>query len=625
MLTKSTPAADINLLTSPQPCFTITTDEEQTGALNGKIAMHYMGKPIFPDQDGLSGGLVVTTYAARTHPLHAPTVMADVRVGRYVRDNTTGEWCIITRNDRDGITRLQYVRITDAVARERICLTCYSDLFDKGDILGSVMFECHDREWRPCPGCGSMPWVKCGCIRQKRSFVRGLRDAALNVMNDGDASWRGKVRVTVISNVTRSKLLDIDACMDVKSYYHPSMDVALAAEMQRMAIIEKATSATCIPAPVAEAAAIEDAETDSPLLSGTTCVAESLVENSPQERLLRAVVDEIPTRLNKTEEAVVDTEVDVSGVPQETDTFDDVFGMELEDVEIADHFLILPDNPLPAEVFESAMLPADPSTLPGGTEMCLDGMDVDDDWCSLMTSDRDTQSLSSTLSTVGSDIAPEPSAVPSPQLEGVAFPRGEQMPAMSLPASFANAQQLAGVGTSQMAGGMQALVAGPRVVPVQGVMAIAGPMGGGFGSGQKVESPVSTVNSPGLVGKQENVEVKFGDVQHALGAGGKQGRLLAPRPAGVPDGFIWQMAPFPGNQIALASRLDAMEKERKAEERRKKNRQAAARSNAKKKGVMDGIKAEIKQHRERAEQLRKKEEALLAENESLKKRVKLGM
>ena len=36
----------------------------------GLIALRYLGIPAFSDIDGLSGGLVATAYAKRTHPLH---------------------------------------------------------------------------------------------------------------------------------------------------------------------------------------------------------------------------------------------------------------------------------------------------------------------------------------------------------------------------------------------------------------------------------------------------------------------------------------------------------------------------------------------------------------------------
>ena len=105
---------------------------------------------------------------------------------------------------------------------------------------------------------------------------------------------------------------------------------------------------------------------------------------------------------------------------------------------------------------------------------------------------------------------------------------------------------------------------------------------------------------------------------------------LAPRPQGMSnEGFIWQMGPVGMNGQTVAgyvmpshiARWQQLERERKAEERRKKNRQAAARSNARKKDLMDGYRAQIAAEREKIVMLQAREAELRKENAKLKERV----
>ncbi|KAI0560653.1 Basic-leucine zipper [Gracilaria domingensis] len=229
-------------------------------------------------------------------------------------------------------------------------------------------------------------------------------------------------------------------------------------------------------------------------------------------------------------------------------------------LEVADHFLVPPAVPISEPLMEQPMLPADPSTLPAGIETCLHGMDFEDDWCSYIASDQDSRSVSSTLSNAGSDVAPLPDSVPCVEDVIEMIDPENDLPSPPNPPKRKQCLQ-------------------PQIA--------------------KKPRPLAA-SQPTLKPKP-----------------------LAPRPAGmsVTDGFIWQIGAFAGNEAVLAARLEAMEKARKAEERRKKNRQAAARSNARKKDIMDGIRAEIRQHKLREAELREKEANLRSENELLRQRV----
>lgn len=264
MLSKPSPSFDLSILASPhpRPSFTITTEEVQSGSLPGLISLHYLGIPSFPDVAGLSGGLVVTIYANRNHPLHDPAVMSDLRVGRYVRDNQTGEWCIITRNQSDGILRLQYMGLNDHGQRERIGLTCDIRLFDQGKYIESVLYKCHDYEKKVCHRCACS---KCLCHenyfsspsvvpypQQQHYYPRlGLDTVAQKVVREGADDWIGTVRVTVVSNfakLSKNPLLNVvDDTMTVHSSYQPALDKRLAARMQRQAIMETISQYVNVP------------------------------------------------------------------------------------------------------------------------------------------------------------------------------------------------------------------------------------------------------------------------------------------------------------------------------------------------------------------------------------------
>lgn len=368
MLTPPSPALDLAQLASvitARPHFTIATEEDQSGTLAGRISLRYLGLPSFTNSDGLSGGLVVTTYASRTHPLHAPAVMAHVRVGRYVRDNVTGDWCILTRNRRDRLTRLQYIRTSDAGARERICLTCSSDLFDRGRLLDSVLFNCHDRELRICHRCAAAQCI-CSSRMPSMSHQSGLAAFAQNVVEEGGAEWLGTVRVTVVSNLSNNPMLNLDETMTVRSSYQPSIDAVLAAEMQRLAIIETAAHAAAVPYPISVAASptrVNDNRKGSSSRNDDSPRPASTTEETRTSGFHRAASTAAGFELTQASAA--------------DPTFDEIFASE-DQVEVANHFLIIQEGVISDALSDSPMLPADPSTLPGGNGLCLEGMDLEE-------------------------------------------------------------------------------------------------------------------------------------------------------------------------------------------------------------------------------------------------------
>lgn len=762
MLGPSTPSSDLSLLTTPHPSFTISTDEVQSGKLPGQIALRYLGIPAFADTEGLSGGLLVTSYANRTHPLHDPKVMADVRVGRYVRDNETGEWCIITRNSRDQIVRLQYMRVTPEGARERIGLTCSTELFDRGLFLESVLFKCHDFEWRTCHICASSLCL-CRSSAAPSSFPLQLETVAQTVMREGADEWVGTVRVTVISNLSRNPLLNIDATMAVRSSCKPALDQELVHHMRRLAIIETVDQNVVVPAqtPIDDHRNSKSPEHNSNHIEGRIS---DWFDIGPAVKSPEGFTDSITSDLNAALTpapqpqpldppkspsnfmsfdsslfALDESEQHKSGLLEWP--FDDVFGQEGD--EIADHFLIPSEHPVRftnEEDVDCPMLPADPSTLPGGVDGCLEGMEFgdiedEDDCFSLMTSDRDTRSVSSALSVAGSDDAPLVDSVPAPGDDVVDRISSLKLSSSSEPVLSSNLKNLPpfesvdsvcdeetlstdnsrlikpnvqcmspinapmsdttavdSKGCELPTSAKQELEICPELrldessgkpkkkEDEESTCSVSSKMGSSLIEDNKLSlkedskqgisvlsSPVAPPHAdaslfpaavPGAVptllpamsfsggiwipfigvggapnhlqptqngvspsGLEKNDTANLTQMQFAVGRLAQAPRL-APRPAGVDvsDGQMWQVN-MPGNPFAMVSRLDAIEKERKAEERRKKNRQAAARSNARKKDLMDGIKMEIQKSRQKAQELRLKQDALRMENEKLKGQV----
>ncbi len=245
------------MLMSPlgaQSSFILETEEHQEGRLTGSIKMRYLVVPSFATPEGLSGGAIVTTYALRDHPLHAPSVMANTRIGRYVRDNNTGEWLFLTRNETDNVTRMQWLHSSKSTTRERINVTCNSTLFNKGLFAESILFECHDEEWRPCPRCHAPPEACCSCSTSENAVALpkhplDLPSVAAAALTEPKSEWFGRVQVSILSNLTKDLRGDVDACMNLRTSFEASQDAALALQMQNLALAERAK--TVIPKHVA--------------------------------------------------------------------------------------------------------------------------------------------------------------------------------------------------------------------------------------------------------------------------------------------------------------------------------------------------------------------------------------
>lgn len=412
-------------------------------------------------------------------------------------------------------------------------------------------------------------------------------------MREGPAKWVGKVRVTVVSNLSRSKLLDIDECMDVRASYEPTMDSALAADMQRLAIFEKASDCATIPAP------LTPVDIDPVAEHVPDCPCDILDKSAPD----LTSRDFAARNVSMTEELPPTSVLD-SETPSSSDDYfiDGDFAVPADAVVFDDPFMPVstPRYDLP-EFLERAMLPADPSTLPGGIELCMDGMDLEDDWCSFMSREKDavssasTVTASSTTSNYAADqLVPQPVIVPDQPL-----PKSQPEP--------------------------QPLQASPTPAPILASATIQPqfqpPTLRQFPLAQQAAPPpLVPIAMPPVVPKEE-AEL-FMETMEQKPLPMNHGVSLAPRPAGMAacaDGFIWQMGNAPGNMYLVQSRLEVMEKERKAEERRKKNRQAAARSNARKKSTMDGFKSEIKASKARIADLRRHELELRQQNYELKR------
>ena len=244
-------SSDLMILMSPlgmQSAFIMDTEEHQEGRLTGTIRMRYLVVPSFSATDGLSGGAIVTTYSKRDHPLHHPTVMANTRIGRYVRDNATGEWLILTRNEQDNVTRMQWLYSRKSTSRERICLTCNTTLFNSGQLLKSILFECHDEEWRRCPFCFAHPNDNCPCPPRPPPGVAlpkhplDLPTVAASALRERRAEWKGRVRVSILARLSQHLPPDVNACMQLKTRFETSQDSALALQMQGLAIRDSASA-----------------------------------------------------------------------------------------------------------------------------------------------------------------------------------------------------------------------------------------------------------------------------------------------------------------------------------------------------------------------------------------------
>lgn len=469
--------------------------------------------------------------------------------------------------------------------------------------------------------------------------LKGLAGVAETVAREGRSRWVGKVRVTVVSNLSRNRLLDIDECMDVEASYQPSIDSALAADMQRLAIFETVNSATVVPKPLP----------DPPAASlPPPCFVEDASHQSEHRNVSTDNVNEHEQPLQSVNEEVHFADGSLTTSSSE-DFLNDTVMPVVNDVLFDDTLFADPKYDL-SYFLESPMLPADPSTLPGGIELCMDGMDLEEDFCSLITDEKDISSSVDlgrfAKADFGSEKEPPASKITAGTLEKATAPvsrekhaNDSEVPAVR--ALFDDNQTAPHSSTRKDEDRMQQQqsdeVSARHLKRSQQYLHDHDRRRSHQMQGHRIEHtpsqlpqqlrPQTSTQStwvqpiaPMAPKQEELLHADLDEVTDVKPHLVSRGARLAPRPAGMSacsDGFIWQM----GNAYAIAVRLEAAERERKAEERRKKNRQAAARSNARKKSMMDAYKAELKQENDRIAELRRKESELRRVNLELKRRM----
>lgn len=157
------------------------------------------------------------------------------------RNLVAGEWLVLTRNDADNITRLMWIGSLKSTSRERICLTCMSDVFDTGDIERSVLFECSDSEFRVCPLCGAPPGACGGCalpvIRPRHPL--DLSTSTESLVAVGGGIWSGNVQVKVFGQRGL-----VPSTTPFAHYCRHARNAQLARALQQIALTEKICSST---------------------------------------------------------------------------------------------------------------------------------------------------------------------------------------------------------------------------------------------------------------------------------------------------------------------------------------------------------------------------------------------
>lgn len=376
------------------------------------------------------------------------------------------------------------------------------------------------------------------------------------------------------------------------------MDSALAADMQRLAIFEKVSDCAIVPAPLP-----------------TPSIAEPQPSPASDERHARIISSSLSDVSEQTPPDVAADPLAESETPSSSDDYfiNAQFYAPQEAPVIEDPFMSSIQRYEIPEYLESAMLPADPSTLPGGIELCMDGMDIEEDWDALLRHEKEAVP-SATSSIITQSYVDSDQKVPQAHHLGEHQPQHLQQlhPSKTHPETTHNLSSSHSHPLPNTTS-IQSHFQSPsfRQFPWQQQLSPTGVL----------MPPVAPVQSP-VVPKEESVLCT--EPMEMKPQFPHRGVTLAPRPAGMAacaDGFIWQMRSATGNNHIMQARLDAMEKERKAEERRKKNRQAAARSNARKKSIMDGYKSEIKAGQARIAQLRRHELELKQQNQALKRQV----
>jgi hypothetical protein len=94
--------------------------------------------------------------------------LSAVRVGRFIRDDSTNETLILaTSNEGYGWARqitLVYVKYPSSTIRYRLQATCEKSAFLAGRFEESVLVSAHDIQLYTCSVCGSPSSSACGCV-----------------------------------------------------------------------------------------------------------------------------------------------------------------------------------------------------------------------------------------------------------------------------------------------------------------------------------------------------------------------------------------------------------------------------------------------------------------------------
>jgi hypothetical protein len=117
------------------------------------------------------GDVTVGAFIQRENTLLSQNGTASVksmlRVGRFIRDESTSETLIIAVGSDDipweRQVRLWYVKYQSSTKRYQFHAVCERNAFMDSRFEESVLFSTYDRQTRQCCVCGGPPFVACGC------------------------------------------------------------------------------------------------------------------------------------------------------------------------------------------------------------------------------------------------------------------------------------------------------------------------------------------------------------------------------------------------------------------------------------------------------------------------------
>jgi hypothetical protein len=183
----SNPQQDVSLLSNPQSlryatsmCFN-SSEVDPSGTHAGIFdseSSHTL--LIIPSRihGALSYGCVAkrTTATHCSHPKHkrASAVVCDTAVGRFVRNETTGEILIISHSTDDqnmgrrghlvNMLSIFHMYYPTSTKRASMKSALEPSTFNAGDTAGALRRHTKGVQTRICPVCNSLPRVNCGCV-----------------------------------------------------------------------------------------------------------------------------------------------------------------------------------------------------------------------------------------------------------------------------------------------------------------------------------------------------------------------------------------------------------------------------------------------------------------------------